>query len=318
MLHSAEISANVQVCAAPSTEYSSMPWTAVTQRFSRFLADLHITQDQQSDALTKFKNVGIALENAFYSAPPTSGSRLLVGSWGKSTQVRPSHDLDMFFILPLSEKNRLDARTGNIQSQFLQEVKQTLSLIYPQTDLRQDGQVVVVGFNTITLEVVPAFRFGDTFLIPDTKNGGRWKAADPWAEIDRIENADRIFGRNVRALCRMMKHWKREQNVPLPSFIIEQIITDFLSVISYGGSHSVYWFDWYIRDALDYLCRRANSHVTLPGTGELFWLGDAWLSRAQTAYRHAAQACEWEYCDYDVTAGQEWQKIFGTRIPMKV
>lgn len=295
-----------------------MPWIAVTQRFTRFAAELLVTADQQSDALTKFANVGNVLENAYYSSPPALGSRLLVGSWGKGTQVRPSHDLDLFFVLPLSEKARFDARTGNVQSQLLQEVKQVLSSTYTQTDLRGDGQVVVVGFNTITLEVVPAFRIGDTFLIPDTNNGGRWKAADPWAEIARIDSADKLLGGNVRALCRMMKHWKREQNVPLPSFIIEQIVTDFLSVVSYGGGHSAYWFDWYARDAFGYLCGRANSYLTLPGTGELFWLGDTWLSRAQTAYGHAIKACEWEYHDYDVTAGQEWQKIFGTRIPVKV
>lgn len=156
-----------------------MPWLAVRQRFSRFIADLHITDDQQSDAFTKFANVGTALEAAYYSASPGLGSRLLVGSWGKGTQVRPSHDLDMFFILPWSEKDRFDARTGNVQSQLLQEVKEVLSSTYKQTDLRQDGQVVVVGFNTITLEVVPAFRIGDMFLIPDTNNGGRWKAAEP-------------------------------------------------------------------------------------------------------------------------------------------
>lgn len=294
-----------------------MPWTAVTQRFSRFIADLHITEDQQSDAFTKFANVGTVLENAYYSAPPPSGSRLLVGSWGKGTQVRPSHDLDMFFVLPISDKDRFDARTGNAQSQLLQEVKQALSSTYTQTDLRGDGQVVVVGFNTITLEVVPAFRIGDTFLIPDTNDGGRWKVADPWAEIDRIERADQMFGGNVRALCRMMKHWKSEQNVPLPSFIIETIITDFLGAVPYGGGNSPFWFDWYTRDALEYLCGRANSYLTIPATGELFWLGDAWLSRARTAYAHAVKACEWEYHDYDVTAGQEWQKIFGTRIPAK-
>lgn len=295
-----------------------MPWTAVRQRFTVFDNNLLVTADQQADALTKFNNVGNVLERAYYSSPPAAGSRLLVGSWGKGTQVRPSQDLDMFFALPISEKDRFDARTGNAQSQLLQEVKQVLSSTYTQTDLRGDGQVVVVGFNTITLEVVPAFRIGDTFLIPDTNGGGSWKLADPWAEIARIDNADKLLGGNVRSLCRMLKHWKREQNVPLPSFAIEQIATDFLTSVSYGGGHSALWFDWYIRDALGYLCGRANSYLALPGTGALYWLGDLWLSRAKTAHSNAAKACEWEYYDYDVTAGQEWQKIFGSRIPLKV
>ena len=85
-----------------------MPWVAVTQRFSQFAGELLVTAHQQSDALTKFANVGNILENAYYSSPPALGSRLLVGSWGKGTQVRPSQDLDLFFILPLSEKASRD------------------------------------------------------------------------------------------------------------------------------------------------------------------------------------------------------------------
>jgi hypothetical protein len=294
-----------------------MPWIAVTQRFFQFLIDLQITQSQQDDALGKYTSVAGALDRAYYPNTGLHGSRLLVGSWGKNTQVRPSHDLDMFFILPFSEKARFDARAGNIQSQLLQEMKQVLLSTYPQSDIRGDGQVVVVGFNTITVEVVPAFRVGDTFIIPDTNNGGRWKTADPWAEMARLQSADTIFRGNVRSLSKILKHWKAEKSVTLPSFAIEQMVTDFLSHISYGGGQNTFWFDWYVRDVFGYICQRANSYLIPPGANELFWLGDAWLPKAQSAHGYAIKACEWEQYDYDVTAGQEWQKIFGARIPVK-
>ena len=61
-----------------------------------------------------------------------------------------------------------------------------------------------------------------------------------------------------------------------------------------------------------------NSHVIIPGTNEVVWLGDAWKSRAETALGYALQACDYEYRDLTISAGEEWQKIFGPRIPIHV
>jgi hypothetical protein len=44
-------------------------------------------------------------------------------------------------------------------------------------------------------------------------------------------------------------------------------------------------------------------------------LGSDWLSRARTAYRNAINACENERDNYQYLAGEEWQKIFATKIP---
>ena len=56
----------------------------------------------------------------------------------------------------------------------------------------------------------------------------------------------------------------------------------------------------------------------MPGCApEAIWLGDAWLSKAQTAYSRALKACTYENENENVLAGTEWQKIFGTMIPLK-
>jgi hypothetical protein len=53
----------------------------------------------------------------------------------------------------------------------------------------------------------------------------------------------------------------------------------------------------------------------VPGTFESIALGNAWQSRAATAYHCAVKACEYEYTNRVVEAGDEWQKIFGTDVP---
>jgi Second Messenger Oligonucleotide or Dinucleotide Synthetase domain len=294
-------------------------WIAVQERFRRFVADLLITAGQREDGVGKHINAGRALERAYYGAngdglPPG----LLVGSWGKGTQVRPSNDVDSFFILPADVKTRFDQRAGNVQSQLLQEVKSVLEATYPQTQVRGDGQVVVVAFNTVTLEIVPVFQaFGGSFVMPDTNAGGRWKTVDPWAQIAQIDDADRAMNGNVRALSQMMKHWRNFASVPLKSFLIELLVSEFLPARGWGDQ-STFWYDFYVRDFLQYLCGRRDTHVAIPGTGEYYWLGSDWLSKAEAARDIAVAACHWEYHDYDVTAGQEWQKIFGPRIPVQV
>lgn len=294
-------------------------WVAVRERFRRFRDNLQITSTQKDDGIGKHINAGRVLERAYYEretseVPPG----LLVGSWGKQTQVRPSNDVDSFFILPSAVKTRFDARTGNIQSQLLQEVKSVLEDTYSQTRIRGDGQVVVIDFNTITLEIVPVFRStGASFTMPDTNDGGRWKNVDPSAQIAQIEATDLAMNGNVRAVAQMMKHWRNEHNVPLKSFAIELLVSQFLPARG-NGDHDTFWYDYYVRDFLKYLCSQANGYLVIPGTYELYYLGNEWLTRAETARDIAVQACHWEYHDYDVTAGQEWQKIFGTRIPINV
>jgi hypothetical protein len=295
-------------------------WIAVKERFRRFGDDLLLTSDQFTDGWTKHNNIARSLERAYYGlSEDGSHHGFAVGSWGKATQVRPPRDLDAFFILPPAEKARFDARTGNVQSALLQEVKGVLAETYPQTQIRGDGQVVMVGFNSITVEVVPVFwtGYGNQFWMPDTNDSGRWRLADPIAQIDRIDVADRAVNGNVRALSRMLKLWKYEKNVPIKSFILELLVANYMP--SRGNGHyDTYWYDWYVRDLFQLLVNSANAYIAIPGTGEQYFLGDQWLSRAVTARDIAVEACYWEQYDYDVTAGQEWQKIFGTRIPVKV
>ncbi|MBY5917739.1 nucleotidyltransferase [Rhizobium leguminosarum] len=290
-------------------------WIAVRERFRRFAADLVLTDEQVQDGVTKFTNIGRSLERTCYGGnfgdhPPV----FMVGSWGKRTQVRPPRDLDCFFIMPASEKARFDARSGNVQSALLQEVKGSLELTYPSSRMRGDGQVVEVAFNSLTVEVLPVFAIGNgQFWMPDTNGGGAWKIVDPIAQINVVHAADTAMNGNVRLLSKMMKLWAREQNVSIKSFLIELLVAEFLPARGNGG-YDFFWYDYYVRDFFIYLLSRVNGYIAIPGTGQYLPLGNDWAYKATRARDVAIEACHWEYHDYDVTAGQEWQKIFGNRI----
>lgn len=294
-------------------------WIGVRQRFRRFHEDLTLTREQVDDGLTKQLGVRQSLQRAYYDQSTYNPPGFIAGSWGKGTAVRPPTDVDIFFELPVDVYHRVNSNSGNVQSQLLQEVRSHLARTYPQTTMRGDGQVVTVGFNTIAVEVVPAFRYDDQgrFYMPDTNSGGSWKLVDPVAEIATIEAADRVSNGNTRTMARMLKTWKRECGVPLKSYQVELLVAEFMNNYAYRD-HDYYWYDWFMRDFFIFLCGKAWANIVVPGTFEMINLGNDWHSRALNARDRALKACEYEYNDWTVLAGEEWQKIFGSKIPIHV
>jgi hypothetical protein len=148
-------------------------WQFVRQRFTQFLANLDLTVGQVGDGVTKHSGVVATLNRTYWGVSEGSTHRVLIGSWGKGTQVRPPRDIDLLLILPVEVYYRFQQRQGNVQSQLLQEVRDVLRVTYPTTDIRGDGQVVAIPFGTYQVDVAPAFhRQGGGYLVCDTHFGG--------------------------------------------------------------------------------------------------------------------------------------------------
>lgn len=291
-------------------------WIGVTARFRRFHADLQLTTDQIEDGLTKQLGIRQCLQRAYWGPTTDNPPGFLVGSWGKATAIRPPNDVDLFMPLPIEVYNRFNANTGNVQSALLQEVKGHLSDTYSQTRMRGDGQVVVVAFNTLMVEIVPVFDYdgAGSWLMPDANGGGTWKKSNPQAEVYALDYGESVANRNVRKLIQMMKVWREHCSVPLKSFQLEVLVTEFLTNYAHRDQ-DFFYYDWFVRDFLRYLIAQKNAYVWAPNSGDLSWLGEEWVSKAEMAYGRAVKACDCEHDDFVILAGGEWQKIFGPRIP---
>lgn len=301
-----------------NTALSSSRGTGLTtgQRFGQFLDNLKLTEDQRRDGITKHSGVRTCLNQHYYNSSSGTANSMLVGSWGKDTQIRPPRDIDVMFVLPTSVYHRYEQRPGNKQSQLLQEVKSVLSARYSMTKMRGDGQVVIVPFTSYAVEVLPAFELtSGQYWICDTNNGGRYKNTDPNAEIENVRSSNSQTSGDTRSLIRMMKCWQDYCSVPVKSFWLELLAVNFLGTWGYRGKGTTY-YDWMVRDFLQYLVGRAWGTVTVPGTYETISLGSDWKSRAESAHSRAVKACEYESKNDSYSAGAEWQKIFGTQIPV--
>ncbi len=292
-------------------------WKAVTPRFRKFLGELKLTDLQIEGGLNTQSGVRRRL-NSHYFGFPSEDNALLVGSWGKFTRMRPPRDIDLLFELPPAVHARFEKHTGNKQSELLQEVKRVLQGTYPQTTMRGDGQVVLVAFNTITVEVIPAFKLtSGQYWICDTNDGGSYITTDPVAEMEVIQSVDTNCNRNLRPLIKMLKAWQAHCNVPLKSFILELLATEYIQTCQWRD-RSLFYYDWIVRDFFRFLVTKAFYPVFVPGTNEMILLNNEWLSRAQTALSRVELACAYEHLDQIALAGDEWQKVFGPQIPKMV
>ena len=296
--------------------YANSPmWIAVYQRFEQFHRNLLLTPLQRQDGLTKRNGVVNCLNRNYHNSTSETDNSFFIGSWGKDTATRPPRDVDVYFVLPVQVYHRFQPYLWNRQSALLQEVKDALADTYPDTDMRGDGQVIIVHFENYNVEVVPAFLLQNRqYWICNTHDGGSYKQTDPWAEVRYIEAVDLANNRNLRPLIRMLKAWQANCSVQIKSFQLELLAADFLGK-SPWRLNSFFYFDWIMRDFFAYLYHRANSYVVVPGTFETIYLGNEWQSRVETAYYRAEKACRYEKDNLVEAAGEEWQKIFGQHIP---
>lgn len=291
-------------------------WAFVTKRFITLLANLNLTEAQLADGTTKFKGVVSTLNAAYYNSNSETDHAFYIGSWAKHTRIRPPRDVDLYFLLPPEVYHRFDKYTGNKQSALLQEVKSKLLASYPLSDIKGDGPVVLAGFWSFNVEVVPAFALQEdrTYWVPKTQNGGSYTTTKPLHEVDAIEAADDRNNSNVRRLVRMLKCWQANCSVPLRSFYLELLAIEFMDQWAFRDK-SYFYYDWMCRDFFAWLIKKAGSYVLAPGTFDILRIGDGWKTKAETASSRALKACDFEHDNREGDAGDEWQKIFGINVP---
>lgn len=292
-------------------------WLYVTKHFADFQANINPRQNEYSDMYTKAQGIGSCLNRTYYPHIQDPQNLLIVGSYGKQTAIRPTSDVDVLYCLPNEVLSQYSNHQGNGQSALLQDFRVKLMETYPQTTIRADGQVVVVDYQSMQFEVVPAFIANHGFLIPDTNNGGRWKSTDPLGEINALDQLDRATQGHVRALIKYLKVWKRAKDVPLKSIILEHAAMAFIrqwvflkDSLSYGGA--IWWHDWMIRDCLAFLYQ--FDRLTL-SSGEVIYFGDGWKQKTLNAFDEADKACYYEKRDQSFMAESHWKNIFGYQFP---
>ena len=102
---------------------------SIQKQFEQFYENIKLTSSQREDAKKKYNGVCKKLHDHYYPDSEYNGStKLLIGSYGKRTNIRPPRDVDVLFIMPDDKFDQYDDNESNGQSQLLQDIKNCFQL----------------------------------------------------------------------------------------------------------------------------------------------------------------------------------------------
>jgi len=286
--------------------------------FSTFCANIQV-QDGGTIS-TRYKNITRRLNSDYWTTTSDTAHSLYVGSYGRNTAIQGISDLDMIFQLPYSVYEQYNNYSGNGQSALLNAVKTSIEKTYSTTSIRADGQVILVPFNDgITFEVVPAFiNKDDSFTYPDSNNGGRWRTTNPKPEIEAIRARNAVCNGNLILLCRMMRSWKNEWNVPIGGLLIDTLAYQFIESYTYRDKSYLY-YDFFCRDFFKWMAEQDENqeYWKAPGSGQYVYGKGLFQYKANRCYNISLEAIAHETASpkQEWSAKQKWRDIFGNSFP---
>lgn len=266
----------------------------IANSFKSFCKDLVFDTEAVS---TSCKEITKKLNSYYYDEQGNDTDHFYyVGSVGRRTAIKNVSDIDVIFDLPTSTYIRFNAYESNGQSALLQEVKEVLKERYPKTDIKGDGQVVVIEFTTYTVELVPAFKQSDNrFKYPDTHEGGSWKTTNPLAEQKEVQNADIRSSWNYRNFCRILRKWKNENGIVIGGLLIDSLCynhfkeENYYVNSSYEDYYQILTNAFYFLKSLD----KNQSYWYAPGSNQKVYSNDnGFISKSESAYKALVNASD--------------------------
>jgi len=286
--------------------------------FSTFCSNIQI-QDGGTIS-SRYKAITQRLNTDYWSTTSDTSHSIYVGSYGRSTAIQGFSDLDMIFQLPYSIYEKYNNHEGNGQSALLQAVKASIEKTYSKTSIRADGQVILVPFTDgITFEVVPGFiNTDDSYTYPDANSGGRWRSTNPKPEIAAIRTRNTECNYNLVPLCRMMRAWKKNWDVPIGGLLIDTLAYQFIENFE-NRDKSYLYYDFMCRDFFKWMANqdKDQEYWKAPGSGQYVYGKGLFQYKATRCYNISLDAIIHEMADpkREWSAKQKWREIFGTTFP---
>ena len=89
----------------------------IQNQFEKFYENIKLTPAQREDAKKKYRGVCKKLHDHYYPDIEYIGkTKLLFGSYGKHTNIKPPRDVDVLFIMPEDKFAQYDDNQSNGQS----------------------------------------------------------------------------------------------------------------------------------------------------------------------------------------------------------
>jgi predicted nucleotidyltransferase len=190
----------------------------------------------------RYRRITKAVNRAFWGIVSETAHSFYVGSYGRGTAIGTS-DLDVLVELPSDDYDSFTSLSGNRPSRLLQTVKSAIQSTYPNTNIKGDGQVVVVRFSDgMKFEILPAFSTWNPwqnqylYKYPDTHMGGNWLTTNPNAEQKAMKEKNQYSETNG-LLFDTCKHIRYVRDSEYSSYHLSGILIDIFCYDAIGGWH---------------------------------------------------------------------------------
>jgi len=284
----------------------------VSPTFKSFLSNLSIPNKEKISH--RYKKITKTLNQEYWNDDSDEKHSLMIGSYGRKTAIKDVSDLDMAFIIPYEVYKQYDGYEGNGQSALLQDVKSRIKKTYSDTDVKGDGQVVVIKFADYVIEVLPVFENKDnSFTHPDSNDGGRWRVTRPREEVSAIDSRNKRTNGNLKKLAKMVRAWKNKVGAPLGGLLIDTLCYNFFDSSNYDNtSYSKY--DAMSRDFFDYLrsLDKDQKFWRAPGSNQPVYKAGDFIPKAKKAYNNCLAAID---VQSNNSANKKWKKVYGKYFP---
>lgn len=284
--------------------------------FERFRDNLSV--QNASDISTSYAEITMRLNKDFWSQESDVYHRRQVGSYGRRTAINGISDLDMIFELPWSMYEKYKQYENNGPSQLLQAVRQSLLMRYPKTDIKGDGQVVVIKFTNFVVEVLPAFVDAecDGYRFGDANNGGSWKVCKPIQEMDAIDELNTLTNKNLKHVCKMLRAWKNTHGVSMGGLLIDTLAHNFFLQNSAYNDKSYASYENLFVSIFTYLGGLDHQDFWLaPGSGQRVYGKGKFQSKAKKASAKCQKAVD---AESEIKKAKLWREVFGRSFPADV
>jgi hypothetical protein len=284
--------------------------------FSQFRSNLSV--QNAGEISTSYANITTRLNKDFWDQDSDVYHRRQIGSYGRQTAIHGISDLDMAFELPWELYEKYSKYQGNGPSQLLQAVRQSLKTRYPTTEIKGDGQVVVIQFNNFVVEILPAFvdKDCDGYRFGDTNNGGSWRVCKPIQEMAAIDKRNGETNRNLKHVCKMIRAWKNEHGINMGGLLVDTLVHNFFGQNAAYNDKSYGDYDKLFVSLFTYLGGLEHQdYWAAPGSGQRVHSSGKFQHKAKKAAAKCQEAVD---ADTEKTKIKLWREVFGRSFPAEV
>lgn len=202
------------------------------QAIKKFIDNITVTDRQEENIDSSFKNLKSSLEN---DDSGLSVKRVfLTGSYERDTIIRPLDDIDLFAVIDLEDYKDEHGRRPNPQT-VLTKFRDYLNGLNDYKDkVKQDRPCVTVFLSDKNFDVLPSLLESGSQYIPNEDLTG-WIFTDPEAHTIQLDKIHATRDYKVKSVVKAVKYWKRENNVNIPSFHIEEIAIGLYNYQSFAN-----------------------------------------------------------------------------------